>query len=128
MEHYDEVLCPECNGPMAPRTSQYGTFWGCKRYPACKGKRDSEAKSKYDRARERGDVDVIDPVQIDKESNGVMTSFKKKPVIVEQLVQYLYCNSCNKQVSSGFMPVPVEGMTGLVVRAYIQCPECLEKK
>lgn len=37
--------CPWCGGPMVVRTSSKGktagnSFWGCPRYPLCKGKRD----------------------------------------------------------------------------------------
>jgi restriction system protein len=37
-------LCPVCNGPMARRTAKKGAnagaqFWGCARYPACRGTR-----------------------------------------------------------------------------------------
>ena len=35
----ENVTCPECNGPMVPRTSAHGKFWGCKDYPRCKGTR-----------------------------------------------------------------------------------------
>lgn len=52
---YEEVLCPDCNGPMVSRTGQYGVFWGCKKYPECKGTRDSQGRSKADRAREKGE-------------------------------------------------------------------------
>jgi hypothetical protein len=31
--------CPTCNALMVFRHSDYGEFWGCKRYPKCKGKR-----------------------------------------------------------------------------------------
>jgi len=31
--------CPECQGPMRKRTSARGEFWGCARYPACRGTR-----------------------------------------------------------------------------------------
>ena len=34
--------CPSCEGPMVPRTkrSDGSSFWGCRRYPACRGTRD----------------------------------------------------------------------------------------
>ena len=53
---YEEVLCPDCNGEMISRKGKYGVFWGCKRYPDCRRTRDSEGKSKADRAREKGEV------------------------------------------------------------------------
>ncbi len=30
--------CPLCNSEMKLRVSQYGEFWGCSKYPNCKGK------------------------------------------------------------------------------------------
>jgi len=51
----DENLCPDCDGPMVSRNSQYGIFWGCKNYPQCKGTRDSQGRSKADRAREKSE-------------------------------------------------------------------------
>jgi hypothetical protein len=30
-------FCPSCGWPMVRRTSQYGEFWGCSGYPACRG-------------------------------------------------------------------------------------------
>ncbi|QTP58152.1 DNA topoisomerase III [Billgrantia antri] len=29
--------CPECQAPMRKRQGQYGAFWGCSRYPECRG-------------------------------------------------------------------------------------------
>lgn len=52
---YEETLCPDCKGPMQSRTGKYGTFWGCKAFPECKGTRDSQGKSKQDRAKEKGE-------------------------------------------------------------------------
>jgi len=31
--------CPACEGPMRKRTSARGEFWGCARYPVCRGAR-----------------------------------------------------------------------------------------
>lgn len=47
---YDEIKCPECNGPMISRTGKFGVFWGCKKFPECKGTRDNLGRSKKDRA------------------------------------------------------------------------------
>ena len=33
------VLCPVCGAPMKVRKGPYGTFWGCTKYPTCKGVR-----------------------------------------------------------------------------------------
>lgn len=52
---YEEVLCPDCNGPMISRTGKFGVFWGCKMFPQCKGTRDSNGKSRKERAIERGE-------------------------------------------------------------------------
>jgi len=40
----DQILCPKCNSPMVRRTARKGPnaggqFWGCIRYPRCKGTR-----------------------------------------------------------------------------------------
>lgn len=29
--------CPECGSAMKPRTGRYGEFWGCTKFPECKG-------------------------------------------------------------------------------------------
>jgi len=29
--------CPRCSSPMQRRSGRYGQFWGCSRYPRCKG-------------------------------------------------------------------------------------------
>ena len=66
--HYEEVFCPDCNGPMVSRKGKFGTFWGCKMFPQCTGTRDSNGKSKKDRAIERGldkTTDSIDLVNDD---------------------------------------------------------------
>lgn len=52
---YVETLCPECGGQMVPRDGKFGKFWGCKNFPECKGTRDSNGDSKYDRARAKGE-------------------------------------------------------------------------
>ena len=42
---------------------------------------------------------------------------------------YLHCHSCGKRVSTGYVPVPTDTPDkGLIVRAWIECPECIEKK
>jgi ssDNA-binding Zn-finger/Zn-ribbon topoisomerase 1 len=50
---YENVKCPECNGPMVSRTGKFGTFWGCKSFPQCKGTRDSQGRSKSEREAEK---------------------------------------------------------------------------
>ena len=42
-------------------------------------------------------------------------------------VRYLRCHRCGKQVSTGFVPLPTDTPDrGLIVRAWIECPECIE--
>src|SRR5688572_7600921 len=36
------VTCPQCGGPMRQRTGKFGSFWGCSRYPDCRGTRRAE--------------------------------------------------------------------------------------
>lgn len=61
---YDGLKCPDCDGEMVSRKSQYGTFWGCKKYPKCKGTRDSEGRTKEEvriaREKEREKPEPID--------------------------------------------------------------------
>jgi DNA topoisomerase-1 len=33
------VACPKCGAPMVKRTGSRGDFWGCSKYPTCKGTR-----------------------------------------------------------------------------------------
>ena len=33
----DVPSCPICSSKMARRSGRYGEFWGCPRYPMCKG-------------------------------------------------------------------------------------------
>ena len=41
---------------------------------------------------------------------------------------YLYCTTCGKQISTGFYPVETDTPDrGIVVRAFMQCPECIEE-
>ncbi len=37
--------CPRCKSIMKLRTGPRGPFWGCSRYPACKGTREAERRS-----------------------------------------------------------------------------------
>jgi hypothetical protein len=46
---YQNVICPDCGGVMVSRSGKYGTFWGCRNYPECRGTRDSQGRSKADR-------------------------------------------------------------------------------
>lgn len=47
---YDEWKCPDCGSSMKSRTGGFGTFWGCVKYPGCRGTRDSNGLSKAERA------------------------------------------------------------------------------
>ena len=40
-----QPTCPKCGSPMALRSGPYGQFYGCTRYPSCKGKLDLKALS-----------------------------------------------------------------------------------
>ena len=42
-------------------------------------------------------------------------------------IKYLHCNRCGKQVSTGYIPIP-NGTPdeNLIIRAWIECPECIE--
>jgi ssDNA-binding Zn-finger/Zn-ribbon topoisomerase 1 len=55
-----ETLCPDCDGPMISRKGKFGVFWGCKNYPVCTGTRDSQGRSKADRAKEKGESYELD--------------------------------------------------------------------
>ncbi len=37
------LLCPQCEAPMVQRNGKYGAFWGCSRYPECRGTRKTGA-------------------------------------------------------------------------------------
>lgn len=37
MPQQERKTCPECQAPMRKRQGKYGAFWGCSRYPECKG-------------------------------------------------------------------------------------------
>ena len=59
----EEVECPECSGPMVSRTGKYGVFWGCKKYPECRGTRDSMGRSRAEREAEKDTNEDIDRAQ-----------------------------------------------------------------
>jgi hypothetical protein len=41
----------------------------------------------------------------------------------------LCCNSCGRSVSTPFYPVKTDTPDGgLIVRAFIQCPECMDQR
>ena len=43
-----QPTCPKCGSPMALRSGPYGQFYGCTRYPSCKGKLDLKASGRKD--------------------------------------------------------------------------------
>jgi ssDNA-binding Zn-finger/Zn-ribbon topoisomerase 1 len=44
----ENVKCPTCDGPMTSRAnaSTGQRFWGCKRYPVCKGTRNTDGEAR----------------------------------------------------------------------------------
>lgn len=38
VQHCGENPCPKCGAELVPRTSRFGQFFGCSRFPACDGK------------------------------------------------------------------------------------------
>lgn len=50
--------CPECGAPMKKRKNDYGAFWGCTKYPDCKGMvkigNGKKPKRKSQKARSQG--------------------------------------------------------------------------
>jgi ssDNA-binding Zn-finger/Zn-ribbon topoisomerase 1 len=69
MGAYEEIKCPECNGEMISRTGKFGVFWGCKKFPECKGTRDSEGRSKQDRQKWKEAYDRDSEWNRNKEDN-----------------------------------------------------------
>jgi ssDNA-binding Zn-finger/Zn-ribbon topoisomerase 1 len=51
----ENVTCPDCNAPMVARRSVNGAFWGCSRYPRCKGTRNADGEAR--RPKYRTDAD-----------------------------------------------------------------------
>ena len=51
----DTLICPDCGADMALRTNRQNgnKFWGCKKYPNCKGTRDENGLSKAEREEEK---------------------------------------------------------------------------
>ena len=61
----EETKCPVCDGPMQSRVNRATgqRFWGCKRYPVCKGTRntDGEARNSSYRDELDGEGDSFAP-------------------------------------------------------------------
>lgn len=53
-----------------------------------------------------------------------------KPTFIDvSEIKYLHCWNCGKQVSTGFYPVETDTPgKGLIVRAVIECPECISRE
>lgn len=53
----ENVKCPDCDGPMLSRlnAATRDRFWGCRKYPQCKGTRDNQGRSKAERERDAGE-------------------------------------------------------------------------
>ena len=53
------LLCPDCAGEMLQRTNRTNgnKFWGCKKYPLCRGTRDENGLSKEEREAKRFTVE-----------------------------------------------------------------------
>lgn len=57
----ENVKCPECDGPMVSRKSQYGVFWGCVDYPKCRGTRNADGEARRAGAPRDGSEDTFAP-------------------------------------------------------------------
>lgn len=55
----EETTCPECGGKMISRknASTGQRFWGCKRYPECKGTRNTDGEARSSGRRDDADSD-----------------------------------------------------------------------
>ena len=54
---------------------------------------------------------------------------KERLMEIASKLSFLVCNSCGKTVSTGFFPVPTDTPDkGIIIRAWVECPECIEKK
>lgn len=74
----ENVKCPHCEGPMVSRSSKYGTFWGCKKFPQCKGTRDSMGLSKQERDAERDKDREVEPPAVDRIAENDKYRFRKE--------------------------------------------------
>jgi ssDNA-binding Zn-finger/Zn-ribbon topoisomerase 1 len=74
-EPKDGYLCPECNGEMALRANRQSgeKFWGCKKYPACRGTRDSAGLSKEERRIEKEKVEHQTGFSFNKDKRSPVT-------------------------------------------------------
>ena len=73
----EELLCPDCTSEMALRTNRQNgnKFWGCKKYPNCKGTRDENGLSKADRDEKKHKEE-----QVQQDSGFSFNRDKRNPV------------------------------------------------
>jgi hypothetical protein len=73
------LLCPDCAGEMAQRTNRTNgnKFWGCKKYPLCRGTRDENGLSKEEREAKRFTVE--NAVARAKQDSGFSFNRKSTP-------------------------------------------------
>ena len=74
----ENVKCPECDGPMVSRKGQYGIFWGCKKYPNCRGTRDNLGRSKAERDAEREANKEVEPSAVDRINENDKYRFRRE--------------------------------------------------
>ncbi|MFN2332479.1 MAG: DNA topoisomerase III [Halomonas sp.] len=55
MPQHESKKCPDCQAPMRKRHGKYGAFWGCSRYPECKGMLSDEAPRKGSRSKRKAE-------------------------------------------------------------------------
>lgn len=64
----ENLTCPECGAAMVSRETRptkdlFGSvsrrFWGCSRFPVCKGTRDTEGRSKAERQADRDESEKV---------------------------------------------------------------------
>lgn len=50
--------CPDCGSHMISRLNKKSNrrFWGCSKFPECKGTRDTDGRSKAEREQEKADL------------------------------------------------------------------------
>lgn len=53
----ENVKCPECDGPMTSRANKSTgqRFWGCNRFPVCKGTRNTDGEARHSSSRDERD-------------------------------------------------------------------------
>lgn len=64
----ENVKCPDCCGPMTSRknNSTGQRFWGCNRYPTCKGTRNTDGDVPSGRHGQSGLGDLTDELPSDR--------------------------------------------------------------